>query len=89
MEAILTLVGILGLGALLISVYVFAVAARKFVSDDEERKLQFASGSASNDGWIPRSREDRRQNRKPVQFPIRVNGELIMHDRRKGDRRAA
>ena len=89
MEALLTLVGILGLGALLISVYVFAVAARKFVSDDEKRKLQFTNGRASNDGWIPRTREDRRQNRKSVQFPIRVNGELVLHDRRKGDRRAA
>jgi len=89
MEALLTLVGILGLGALLISVYVFSVAARKFVSDDEKNKLQFSNSSASNDGWIPRTREDRRQNRKSVQFPIRVNGELVQHDRRKGDRRAA
>ena len=88
MEALLTLVGILGLGALLISVYVFAVAARKFVSDDEKRKPQFTNASASNDQWIPRG-EDRRQNRKAVQFPIRVNGELVLHDRRKGDRRAA
>ncbi|MEQ8517126.1 MAG: hypothetical protein RIC38_16130 [Chromatocurvus sp.] len=89
MEAILTLVGILGVGALLISVYVFAVAARKFVSDDEEKKLQFSTSRASNDGWIPRNSDDRRQNRGTVQFPIRVNGQLVLHDRRKGDRRAA
>lgn len=89
MEAILTLVGILGLGALLISVYVFAVAARKFVSEDEKKTLQFSAESASNDAWIPRNRDDRRQNRTKVQFPLRVNGELVLHDRRKGDRRAA
>lgn len=89
MEAILTLVGILGLGALLISVYVFAVAARKFVSDDEKKPPPFSADSASNDSWIPRSREDRRQNRDKVQFPLRVNGQLVLHDRRKGDRRAA
>lgn len=89
MEAILNLVGILGLGALLISVYVFAVAARKFVSDDEKKAPPFSAESAGNDSWIPRSREDRRQNCDKVQFPLRVNGQLVLHDRRKGDRRAA
>jgi hypothetical protein len=88
MEAILTFVGVLGLGALLISVYVFAVAARNFVSEDESRRVQYAANSGSS-GWIPRSREDRRQNRASVQFPIRVNGEIVLHDRRKGERRAA
>lgn len=89
MEAILTFVGVLGLGALLISVYVFAVAARNFVSEDESRRVQYASNRGGSSGWIPRSREDRRQNRKPVEFPIRVNGELVLHDRRRGERRAA
>ena len=89
MEAILTLVGLLGLGALLISLYVFAVAARKFVSDDERSRDRHATAARSiQDGWIPRNRDDRRQNRTRVQFPLRVNGQLILHDRRKGERRA-
>lgn len=89
MEAILTLVGVLGLGALLISVYVFAVAARKFVSDEQKNVRQLSSQSASNDSWIPRDCSDRRQNLSRVQFPLRVEGQLVLHDRRKGDRRAA
>lgn len=89
MEAILTLVGVLGLGALLISVYVFAVAARKFVSDEQKNVRQLSSQSASNDSWIPRDCQDRRQSRTRVQFPLRVEGQLVLHDRRKGDRRAA
>ena len=83
MDTILTLVSILGLGALIISVYIFAMAARRFVTEDD-----YAS-SAANDDWVERSGQDRRQNTRPVLFPITINGELITEDRRKGERRAA
>lgn len=82
MDAILTLVGVLGLGALIISVYIFAVAARRFVTDDNAEDL------VRRDDWVERSQEDRRQNARPVIFPITINGELITEDRRQsGDRR--
>ena len=82
MDAILTLVGVLGLGALIISVYIFAVAARRFVSDDDYEEL------VRRDDWVTRSGSDRRQNARPVLFPITVDGELITEDRRQGgDRR--
>ncbi|MHA7816415.1 MAG: hypothetical protein ACX93N_08065 [Pseudohaliea sp.] len=83
MDTILTLVSVLGLGALIISVYIFAVAARRFVTEDDY------GSEASRDEWVERSGRDRRQNTGPVLFPITVNGELITEDRRRGERRAA
>jgi hypothetical protein len=82
MDAVLTLVSILGLGALIISVYIFAVAARRFVSDDDYEQY------AARADWVPRSGHDRRQNSRRVLFPITIDGKLITEDRRQGgDRR--
>jgi hypothetical protein len=87
MDVILIILGVLGLGAIVISTYVFTVAARSYVSEDSRRY-----------GWadeitphtcVPRNPIDRRSDR-PVTFPLTVNGILITHDRRSGaDRRVA
>lgn len=80
MDALLTLLSILGLGALVISVYIFAMAARRFVSDETGEEEYVGAREE-------RRRGDRRQNTAPVIFPITVDGELISEDRRRGDRR--
>ena len=64
MDAILTLVSILGLGALIISVYIFAVAARRFVSEDDYEQY------AARADWVPRSGQDRRQNSRPPEWSL-------------------
>lgn len=84
MDIILTIIAVLGLGALLISVFIFAIAARRFVSD--EAIPDTASGSTAT--YKPRTREDRRQQAAPHVFPININGRTIAYDRRTGaDRR--
>jgi len=85
MDVVLIILGVLGLGAIVISAYVFTVAARNYVSDDHNHQ-QPAAGAT---GLVKRSPVDRRSNR-PIQFPLSVNGELIPEDRRQQpDRRRA
>lgn len=90
MDVILIILGILGFGAVMISTYVFTVAARTYVSEDHGG-LRRNSGEArlQNSQLIPRSTTDRRAG-KPVTFPLTVNGILIAKDRRTHpDRRKA
>lgn len=83
---VLTIIAVLGLGALLISVVIFTVAARRYVSEDDSEPLGLVADSGRD--YRPRNREDRRQSRPPVMFPITVDGELIPQDRRqRPDRR--
>lgn len=84
MDTILTIIAVLGLGALLISAFIFAMAARRFVSDDHHSEAHRPVLS----GYKPRTREDRRQNPAPKLFPVTINGRYIAEDRRAGgDRR--
>ncbi|NQX87752.1 MAG: hypothetical protein HRT77_03710 [Halioglobus sp.] len=87
MDVILIILGLLGFGAIIISTYVFMVAARSYVSDDQ---LPFR-GKANDAGLrslVPRRPVDRRRG-SPVSFPLTVNGILIAKDRRVlPDRRA-
>lgn len=88
MDALLITLGILGLGAILISAYVFTVAARNYVSEDHKR---YGNKDTPSDAYdtIPRSPHDRRTG-QTVSFPLTVNGILITHDRRNlPDRRQA
>ncbi len=88
MDALLITLGILGLGAILISAYVFTVAARNYVSEEDKR---YSKKGASSPGYdlMPRSTNDRRSGQS-VSFPLTVNGILITHDRRNlPDRRQA
>ena len=86
MDVVLIILGVLGFGAIVISAYVFTVAARNYVAVDEKKnRLQHGNGRPH----VERSPQDRRSG-KPVQFPITVNGVIISEDRRKlPDRRRA
>ncbi len=86
MDVVLIILGVLGFGAIVISAYVFTVAARNYVAVDE-KKNRFNNGLGRP--FIERSPQDRRSG-KPVVFPITVNGVIISEDRRKlPDRRKA
>lgn len=88
MDVVLIILGVLGFGAIVISTYVFTVAARTYVSDDyrQTRKTTF---DAQSRRLVVRDPVDRRGGRV-VTFPLTVNGLLIANDRRStGERRQA
>lgn len=80
MDVILIILGILGFGAILISAYIFTVAARNYVSDDHHKQPKDAA-TAKQHQMVQRSPSDRRSN-QAVTFPLTVNGMLVTHDRR-------
>jgi hypothetical protein len=80
MDAILTTLGVMGLGAIVISSYVFLVAARNYVSEDR-RSFRANSLEPAPQNLCVRSSTDRRGDRS-VTFPLTVNGILITSDRR-------
>lgn len=80
MEVVLITLGVLGLGAIVVSAYVFMVAARNYVSY-EATPYRGAPTAGMREGWVARSPGDRRSGR-PVTFPLMVNGILIDRDRR-------
>ena len=85
MDAVLIILGIMGFGAIIVSAYVFTVAARNYVSEEDRRH---GRGPAPYN-IVERSTVDRRSGR-PVTFPLTVNGILITQDRRVlPERRAA
>lgn len=86
MNLVLMIIAVLGLGALLISVVIFTLAARRYVSDEDPEP----HGLVTDNGRDHRSRnsDDRRQSLPPTIFPLTVNGQLIPEDRRlQADRR--
>ena len=88
MDVVLIILGVLGLGAIIVSAYVFAAAARKYVSNnpDENRHTHSPAPRAH---LIQRRPTDRRSN-KPIVFPLTVNSVLVQQDRRQQpDRRQA
>jgi hypothetical protein len=80
MDVVLTILGIMGFGAIVISTYVFTVAARNYVSDDHKRFRGNPLESAPHQ-LVARNPTDRRSGRA-VTFPLAVNGILIANDRR-------
>ncbi|MEM6545737.1 MAG: hypothetical protein AAF680_12585 [Pseudomonadota bacterium] len=92
MDILLTIIGVLGVGALLISAWVFVAAAKRYVSGDdlEAEMAAMESDLSPYRHWANRSTNDRRQNREAIVFPITINGVVIEHDRRRNlDRRRA
>lgn len=86
MDVILIVLGVLGFGAVVVSTYVFTVAARTYVSD-EHRRPRGNGGASQPRQQVVRNPNDRRSGR-PVTFPLTVNSILIANDRRSGtDRR--
>ena len=90
MQAVLITLGILGFGAVLISIYVFTVAARRYVHERVERPHPAPASAAKPEKlYITRSGRDRREE-SLVDFPLKLpNGEIILADRRRGDERRA
>lgn len=83
MNTVLLILGVLGFGAIVISAYVFTVAARNYVSDD----LGAEDSPPLAGNYILRAQNDRRQVQAGP-FPITVDGITIVEDRRKlSDRR--
>lgn len=81
MDVVLIILGVLGLGAIVISTYVFTVAARNYVSEDHRRpRGRFYDADRPREP-VARSPIDRRSGR-PVTFPLTVNSILITNDRR-------
>jgi hypothetical protein len=86
MDVVLATLGIMGLGAIAISTYVFLVAARNYVSDDNRPSRENSLAPAPRH-LVERKSTDRRGGRS-VTFPLAVNGILIAGDRRTlADRR--
>ena len=90
MDIVLIILGVLGVGAIAISAYVFTVAARNYVSEDHKKHRSSPQGNPVRARMlITRSEKDRRSG-KPVTFPLTVNGVLIAKERRhQPDRRRA
>lgn len=87
MDVILITLGVLGFGAIIVSTYVFMVAARNYVSDDSGHYPDTTDRTPRR--FAERSTSDRRGG-QPVTFPLMVNGILIERDRRVNpDRRQA
>tara|TARA_R110002124_G_scaffold43823_2_gene134484 strand:+ start:2333 stop:2608 length:276 start_codon:yes stop_codon:yes gene_type:complete len=80
MDVVLITLGLMGLGAVVISTYVFTVAARTYVSEDHQH-LRRPPGNGQLSERVTRSPIDRRSGR-PVTFPLTVNSILIANDRR-------
>lgn len=93
MDALLTLVGVLATGALVIAACVFVGAARRYVTGDArsaEREALESDLSPYRRSWVERSQQDRRRFPAPAAFPMHLEGVRIEHDRRMNpDRRRA
>lgn len=88
MDVLLIIMGTLGFMAVLVSTYVFIVAARNYVSDDQTPFLRNPQ-AVNRRSRVERNPTDRRNGRQ-VAFPLTVNGILIPNDRRViPDRRLA
>ena len=84
MDTVLIILGVLGLGAMAIAVYVFTVAARRNISNnDHHRRRGIWSTPSATSPYIERSKTDRRTKAEVQSFPITVNGLLIQSDRRQ------
>lgn len=87
MQAVLITLGILGLGAVLISLYVFTAAARRYVHERAEPPHRFRVYRSNEKLFITRSGRDRRQG-GDVTFPLKLaGGETILTERRRSERR--
>jgi hypothetical protein len=88
MDTVLLIIGVLGLGAVVIAAYVFVVAARNYVSENDHPPQKDPALSTTK-SFIDRNLRDRREILR-FDFPMTVNGMLIPVERRiMPDRRFA
>ena len=89
MQVVLITLGILGFGAVVISVYVFMVAARSYVHERAEGHGSGDRIQGEERLWVTRSGRERRQVGNVV-FPLELHdGIKVLQDRRRGERRDA
>ena len=87
MDTVLIVLLVIGFAAVVIAAYVFTVAARHYVSENDPEGNGAPQVQAFGKNRVSRNPVDRRSGR-PVTFPLNVNGVMIPEDRRKGgDRR--
>ena len=87
MQTVLITLGVLGFGAVVISAYVFTVAARNYVSDKRDLAEVVDLVHVGEKLYVVRSSTDRRQADSKV-FPLElVSGEVIHLDRRRDEDR--
>lgn len=77
MDSVLITLAVLGFAAVVLSIYVLSVASSKYMEDD--RRLAHPGDAVA--GYRARARQDRRRG-DAVTFPLMINGELILADRR-------
>ncbi|MBN7797418.1 hypothetical protein [Parahaliea mediterranea] len=82
MEAVVYMLGGMGVTALCLSAFVFVTAARFYVSGDGGA----AGGGRDPRYFVKRSRSDRRR-RACHSFPFEINGVVVERDRRSGRER--
>ncbi len=88
MDTVLLVLGILGFGAVVIAAYVFTVAARNYVSENDSAG-KADTVTSTDRALTERGQGDRRQLAQ-FDFPMTVNGILISAERRiMTDRRLA
>ncbi len=75
MDTLLLILGALGLLAILISAYVFTVAARNYVSEEDSARAEL-----SPDG---ERRQGERRSDRDVEFPMDLDGMQLGEDRRR------
>ncbi|MFK8042973.1 hypothetical protein [Congregibacter sp.] len=85
MDVLLTVIGILGLGAFLIAAWVFVSAAKRYITGEDLREEMEAMESDLSPyrHWKHRSGTDRRKNHHSNVFPLNLDGFVIEHDRRR------
>ena len=90
MEIVLITLGIIGFGAIVIAAYVFTVAARTYVSTEDQLFRDQRAATSSGEDFVTRDPVDRRRNTVQPQFPMIINSVVVPRDRRNSpDRRAA
>ena len=89
MEIVLITLGIIGFGAIVIAAYVFTVAARTYVSAEDQLFRDQRAASSSGEELVTRNPVDRRKNSVQPQFPMIINSVVVPRDRRRASERRA
>ncbi len=88
MNTVLLILLVMGAIAIGTAAYVFTVAARNYVSTDDQPSLPSAEGSTRPaDYHVVRSVPERRRSGQDATFPMVVDGILVKKDRRSGRER--
>ncbi|MDA8962354.1 hypothetical protein N9052_00400 [bacterium] len=81
MDMLLNIIGFLGLGALIITAWVFAPSAKRYMSGEDLRE-EIDTILSPYRPWKDRSGSDRRKQDRTNVFPLNINGMEIKEDRR-------